>query len=315
MTTALRVLAFAAALLGAVGTTVAEGVQLAYRHQLSDFGGTIPFMGARVRVDDANDETYVLEGNSFRVFGPSGMEIYSATLDPAGGNYHDVAFDGSGDLFLLGVRTGTDAGGTAFFVERCDFRGEPKERIHARALPEKYWGFAPNYLVMHDGRFVLVDASQLTVLVLGRTGTFERALDLAPLFEVKDGERGNLEIGGFAIDPKGNMLFTLPARFTAFVVSPDGRVASFGRGGSRAGQFGVVAGIAGDLRGNIYVADKIRAVVMVFDKDFRFLTETGGYGDRPENLVGPAGIALSASGKLFVTQIRKRGVSVFDIAS
>lgn len=50
---------------------------------------------------------------------------------------------------------------------------------------------------------------------------------------------------------------------------------SFGRSGSAAGRFGVIAGIAVDRQGRVIVADKLKSVVMVFDKDFTFLSEFG----------------------------------------
>ena len=53
--------------------------------------------------------------------------------------------------------------------------------------------------------------------------------------------------------------------FSAFRLSPGGEVAQFGRPGSGPGKFGVVAGIAADEAGYIYVADRLRSVVLVFD--------------------------------------------------
>jgi DNA-binding beta-propeller fold protein YncE len=77
----------------------------------------------------------------------------------------------------------------------------------------------------------------------------------------------------------------------------------------------VAAGVAGDDKGNLFVADKGRNVVMMFDKDHQFVAEFGEYGDRPENLVRPEQVAWSPAGKLYVTQMRNRGVSVFDAAA
>ena len=79
---------------------------------------------------------------------------------------------------------------------------------------------------------------------------------------------------------------------------------SFGRPGSAAGRFGVIAGITFDSRGNIFVADRLKCVVMAFDKNFTFLAEFGYRG--PEGAEphhpgrpcrGPAGQALRVSGR------------------
>ena len=52
---------------------------------------------------------------------------------------------------------------------------------------------------------------------------------------------------------------------------------------------------------------------MVFDKDFSFLTEFGNRGLRPENLIIPDDLAIDKRDRLYVTQARRRGVSVFAL--
>jgi DNA-binding beta-propeller fold protein YncE len=84
--------------------------------------------------------------------------------------------------------------------------------------------------------------------------------------------------------------------------------------GSTPGRFGVVAGITSDASGKfILVADTLRCVVMIFDRDFRFQTEFGFRGLRPENLVGPMGLAIDSKNRLYVAQLRNRGVSVYQL--
>ena len=86
--------------------------------------------------------------------------------------------------------------------------------------------------------------------------------------------------------------------FKAFVVSPDGKVtASFGKAGSAPGLFGIVGGIAKDDQGNYLVVERLRSVVMVFDKEFRFLKEFGYRGDKPGNLIRPNEVAVGNAGK------------------
>jgi hypothetical protein len=88
---------------------------------------------------------------------------------------------------------------------------------------------------------------------------------------------------------------------------------SFGRPGSSPGRFGVIAGVATDDSGNILVTDKLKCVVMVFDKGFTFLDEFGYRGTRPENLIVPDDIAVDRKGRVYITQGRRRGVSVFAL--
>src|SRR6185503_10591293 len=102
--------------------------------------------------------------------------------------------------------------------------------------------------------------------------------------------------------------------FRAYAVSPEGEVTSFGKVGGAPGQFGVVSGIARDDQGRVFVADKLRSVVMVFDKSLRFVTEFGFLGLGADNLVRPDQLVLGEGGKLYVTQLYNRGVAVFSLA-
>jgi DNA-binding beta-propeller fold protein YncE len=106
----------------------------------------------------------------------------------------------------------------------------------------------------------------------------------------------------------------MPVLFAVYRFSPDGKLTWFGRPGSAPGRFGIVAGIACDSRGNLFVADKLKSVVMVFDKDFKFLTEFGYRGSKPGNLIVPDEVAIDKRDRVYVSQARKRGVSVFGIA-
>jgi hypothetical protein len=75
----------------------------------------------------------------------------------------------------------------------------------------------------------------------------------------------------------------------------------------------VVAGIVKDSRGDYLVVDKLKCAVMVFDKDFNFLTQFGYRGSRPGNLIAPDDIAIDNNDRIYVTQAARRGVSVFKL--
>jgi DNA-binding beta-propeller fold protein YncE len=74
-----------------------------------------------------------------------------------------------------------------------------------------------------------------------------------------------------------------------------------------------VAGIVSDERGYFYVADRLKNAILVFDPDFRFMYQFGYIGPRPDNLFGPKYLALDSRNRLYVSQLRDQGVSVFDI--
>ena len=93
-----------------------------------------------------------------------------------------------------------------------------------------------------------------------------------------------------------------------------GRV--FGKRGSAPGRFGVVTGIAVDRDGNILVVDKLRCVVMIFEHtNFALLKEFGNRGFRPGNLIGPDDILIDSQNRAYVSSLRKRGISVYQLTS
>jgi hypothetical protein len=127
----------------------------------------------------------------------------------------------------------------------------------------------------------------------------------------KGKDRSDVQMGGFSVDSDGNMLFTLPVLFTATMLSPDGKAASFGVPGSLPGKFGVVSDIIRDNKGNYLVADKLKCVISVYDRNAQFLMEFGGRGNGPGNLIVPQVLAVDGSDRLYVIQAGNRGVSVF----
>jgi hypothetical protein len=61
------------------------------------------------------------------------------------------------------------------------------------------------------------------------------------------------------------------------------------------------------------VADRLKSAVLIFDKNFKFVREFGYRGSKPDNLAGPRDLGLDAEGRLYVSQLASRGVSVFKI--
>jgi hypothetical protein len=171
-------------------------------------------------------------------------------------------------------------------------------------------------MLYRDGNFILVNMNIAKAVVTDKRGVYLKGFNFLEIIELPDKERSDKEIFGFGMDRAGNMLFTIPVLFKAYIVSPEGMMtASFGKAGSAPGMFGVVSGIDVDDLGNYLVVERLRSVVMVFDKNFQFLKEFGYRGTRPENLIQPNDLVVGNAGKLYVNQVRDRGVSVFSLAS
>lgn len=301
LATPLRLVAAHLALLAAASP--AGALEPRYAWNLATPGGAFRSSGVLLSYDAKARELFVLDGGTVRVFGESGMETFAFGADAALGGVRDVAALDGGDLLVLS--------GAAPALVRCNFRGEPVATIAPR-LPAGLAGFSPAFVRARGDRVYLADPRAMTVVVLDLSGAFVRSYDVAALLDVAD-KREETGFRGFGVDPAGNLLFTVQPLFLAAVVSPEGEVRSFGKKGSGPGKFGVVGAIAADERGNVYVADVLRSVVLVFDPEHRFVREFGYRGKAPGNLVVPADLAVG-NGKVFVSQYASRGVSVFDVA-
>ena len=71
--------------------------------------------------------------------------------------------------------------------------------------------------------------------------------------------------------------------------------------------------MAADERGSIFVADTLRCVVMIFDRELRFLKEFGYRGLEPGSLIAPMELAADGNGRVYVSQSANRGVSVYRL--
>lgn len=301
----------AAAILAVSPPALAAGdVQVQHLYELSDFSGTIPYSDAVIHVDRGRDEVYVTDGGMVRIFNGAGMEIYRFLKDWTTGTIFGLAAEPSGDILLLLRDYTSHEAGPGWSLHRVDYRGRPLGPVALRGLPDDLADFSPDRMVLRGEEIFLVSSFQLRVVVVGTDGGFRRSHDLAALLDIDD--PASKDLFGFALDRDGNMLFTIPVLFRVFVVSPREDIRQFGTPGSAPGKFGIVSGVAGDDAGNYIVADKLRNVVMIFDPAFQLITEIGFEGGRM-NLVRPTDLALGNTGRIYITQARNQGVSVYSV--
>jgi hypothetical protein len=235
------------------------------------------------------------------------MEVFSFGDDLDLGQILDAAVDRNGDIILLSYKESHS------LVTRCNFRGEPVAPIEIRNLPAGL-ALGANRMILRNGLLYFASLGASTVIVTDIAGEYRSHFRLLPELNVEKGKLEGAESIGFTVDEEGAAYLTVPALFTVFKRAADGKLTSFGTPGSTPGKFGVVAGIAIDKRGNVFVADKLKSVVLVFDKTFKFLTEFGYRGPKPGNLIVPDDIAIDRRDRVYVSQSRRRGVSVFGLA-
>lgn len=281
-------------------------VQAKYLYPLSSFGGRLPYEWVRVSVDEDRGETYVVNQNIVHIFNGSGMEVFSFGEDLDLGLLLDVAVDRRGDLLLLSYKD------SSAVVTRCSFRGERTGAVEITNLPAGV-RFEPSRIIHRNGLLYFAALATGSVVVTEEDGRYREHVELLSKLEGEARQRDGAELGGFAVDHRGNIWFTVPVLFKVYKYSPDGAIISFGRPGSAAGRFGVIAGVAVDQNGYVFVADKLRSVVMIFDQNFNLVTEIGRRGTRPENLIIPSDVVFDGRGKIYVTQGYRRGVSVFSV--
>jgi hypothetical protein len=296
------------------GPAVAD-VAVHYRYALANFSGPIKTFQARLAVSRKTNEVFVFDyaDKNIRIFNEHGMEIFRLGEEEEFARARDIAVSDEGDVFIL-----FDLNGTG--IVKYNFRGDILSTIKVQDLPPEFVDLRPSVIIFRDNRLYLVDPDALTILVLAQDGRYQTAFsvleqvrDAAAMSKKMDKRQNTLfDISGFNVDSQGNMFFTVASIAMAFRLSPDGEITAFGKSGSSPGQFGVIAGIAIDDQGYIYLTDKLRCVVMLYDKDLNFIDEFGYRGYGPSNLIVPSDVAVS-NGNIFVSQAASRGVSVYQI--
>ena len=169
-------------------------------------------------------------------------------------------------------------------------------------------------MVFRHEQIYLLDGGSLRLVVTDPAGVFKTGYDIRALLRLDAKQSDGTEIAGFSVDREGNLFFTIPVLFSVYKLTPDGEISGFGRPGSAPGRFNVVGGIVADDRGYLYVADRLKSAVLIFDKSFEFQTEFGYRGFKPQNLIGPNNLGLDNQGQLYVSQLSSRGISVFKIS-
>jgi DNA-binding beta-propeller fold protein YncE len=300
----------AVALLGAAMPSRAQAFELKYLYDLATLGGNIKLDGLEVSYDANAQELFATGYGVIRIFNPSGVQTFSFRTDAEQYGYPiGVAALEDGDLFLLTYRVNT----SDWRLFRANYRGEPQEPVMLRGLPPEYReNFRPNAIAFANGNVYLADRSGMRVLLVDEHGGYVASYDLAAATGFAD-SRAELGISGFNVDKQGNLLFTVASLFTAYVMSLDGNVRSWGKPGGAPGKFNVISGIASDDAGRFYVVDSLKSAVIAFDAGFNFLGEFGYRGRTPGKLISPKSVAVG-NGNLYVAQNGQRGVTVYRIA-
>lgn len=103
----------------------------------------------------------------------------------------------------------------------------------------------------------------------------------------------------------------LPERDRPLAGTPQ-QVFAIGRAeGADHEMFGAVTGVAFDAAENLYVLDRQSKRVMVYDRTGRFLRQIGKPGQGPGELMVPLQLAVAGDGTVIVSDLGRRGHSLF----
>lgn len=287
------------------------GVKASYLYNFSNLEGVVATDWAALTLEQESGEVLVLDSSNstVAVYDRHGMESYTFGEDSELGIVSAVAAMEGGDLLVLSANVGPLA------LHRCNFRGELIGKVPVKGAPAEFLAeFAPTTLRYRGGRVYLVDMNLMKVLVARPDGTTVATHDFREPLGLVGKRWGDAGMTGFGVDAKGNMLFTTAPIFKAHVASPSGSIRSFGEHGSTPGRFNVIGGIDADEDGNLYIVDTLRAVILVFSPELEFLGEFGGHGFDRGQLVAPKELVVW-NNRVFVSQARRRGVSVFNVVS
>ncbi len=275
----------------------ADAVQSSFLYAIDDGAGRRSTGWAALTWEPKNSELFLVANGVVDIFNDNGLATYSFGDDAQVGSPVAVAALENGDLMVVASRE------MATLLLRCNFRGEPQATVELRGLPAEFAGFSPNAIGVAAGKIYLADKNAMRVVVTEPEGAVVKTYELAKLIGLGPKDPAEAMMRGFNVDRDGNLLFTVASVFSAYVVSPEGKVRAFGQKGSSPGKFNIVSGIAADEDGRLFITDSLRAVVMVFDPSFQFLGEFGYRGPDPENLVSPFNLAVG-NGRVYVTQSR-----------
>lgn len=293
-----------------IASTTSAELKVSHLYNLSSFNGKSPYNWATLSVDAGKNEIYVINptDRAVSIYDENAMKIYSFNDDRAIGNIVDVTADEDGNIFALSYK------GLEYSVMLLNYRGELISEVKLKDIPKDIQAFHPNRIRYLNGRLYLADFNYLRIIVSDKKGNFDRVIDIDSLLNIEEKKRDASVIGGFHIDSNGNIFLTFPVDALAYKLSPEGEIIAFGRPGSAPGRFGIVGGIVTDDKGNYFIVDTLRCVVMIFDKNHVFQKEFGYFGSKDGNLIAPKDIALDGRDRLYVSQAGRRGISVFKIS-
>lgn len=119
---------------------------------------------------------------------------------------------------------------------------------------------------------------------------------------------------GIAVNQNDKILYVVDThghRVSVFDLAGK-KLSSFGKQGSREGEFNYPTHIAVDASGDVYVMDTLNFQVQIFDKKGTFITRFGRNGTGIHDFVKPKGIAVDSEGHIWVSDGLRNSIQAFN---
>ncbi|MBI3375186.1 MAG: hypothetical protein HY017_25990 [Betaproteobacteria bacterium] len=158
--------------------------------------------------------------------------------------------------------------------------------------------------VRPDGAVFVADTWLQKVFLLDREGGLIRVA----------ADQGLERPAGLAYDPATERLYVADsASHQILSYGPDGvLVRTWGRAGTRDGEFNHPTHIALDKTGTPLVTDALNFRIQAFDAEGRFLWKLGRHGDASGDLAAPKGLATDNAGHVYIVDALFDTVEIFD---
>jgi DNA-binding beta-propeller fold protein YncE len=178
-----------------------------------------------------------------------------------------------------------------------------------RASDERLDLRQPMAMTSDGQRLIVANSLAAQILVLSTSGQVEKVVTL----ERGVGENTPRPIG-VAVSADGGFIVSDADNHRVLILDSDGHVLRSLGTGTRVGGsdgFNVPGALALDPAGNIYVVDTLNGRVVKLSPAGRFLQQFGQFADTAGSLARPKGVAVDASGRVFVSDGLQAVIEVF----
>jgi DNA-binding beta-propeller fold protein YncE len=155
-----------------------------------------------------------------------------------------------------------------------------------------------------NGDIYLSDSVLKRIFLFNREGKYLKDIGSDEVF---------IRPAGIALD--GERLYVVDThghRIGVFSKTDGSFLFSFGKDGSRKGDFHYPTNIFIGKDGLLYIADSMNFRVQIFDRDGHFISTFGKHGDGSGDFSKPRGIAVDSDGHVYVVDALFDTVQVFD---